>query len=112
MGAVYMPNFHTLAVHPPGGKADLLDKIWMKVKPEDKIETIITSVINLTQNSLNTLASTLLVVDNKKKELYFHILLYKTESLKNSCIPKNYWFEYKKVKLIFLLFFRKNSSQY
>jgi putative nucleotidyltransferase with HDIG domain len=44
----------------------------MKVKPEDKIDSIITSVINLTQNSLNTLASTLLLLDNNhKQELYF-----------------------------------------
>jgi hypothetical protein len=67
-----MPNLHTLAVQAPTNKDDLLDKIWMKVKPEDKIDSIITSVINLTQNSLNTLASTLLLLDNNhKQELYF-----------------------------------------
>ena len=66
-----MPNLHTLAVKAAPNKADLLDKIWMKVKPEDKIDTVITSVVNLTQNSLNTLASTLLLLDNnKKQELY------------------------------------------
>ena len=67
-----MPNFHTLAVKPAPNKADLLDKIWMKVKPEDKIDKIIASVVNLTQNSLNSLASTLVLLDNnKKQELYF-----------------------------------------
>src|SRR4030042_1374213 len=66
-----MPNLHTLAVKTVENKADLLDKIWMKVKPEDKIDKIITSVVNLTQNSLNTLASTLVLMDNNRQELYF-----------------------------------------
>ena len=66
-----MPNLHTLAAKKPASKADLLDKIWLKVKPEDKIDTMVNSVVNLTQNSLNTLASTLVLIDNNKQELYF-----------------------------------------
>ena len=66
-----MPNLHMLAVQTVANKADLLDKIWMKVKPEDKIDKIIASVVNLTQNSLSSLASTLVLLDNNRQELYF-----------------------------------------
>jgi HD-GYP domain-containing protein (c-di-GMP phosphodiesterase class II) len=53
-------------------KIDLLDKIWMKVKPEDKIDRIIAGVISLTQNSIQPLASTLMLQnDDNKQELYF-----------------------------------------
>ena len=66
-----MPNIHTLNVLPEPKKVDLLDKIWLKVKPEDKIDKIITSVVNLTQNSLSSLASTLVLLGSNKQELYF-----------------------------------------
>lgn len=53
-------------------KIDLLDKIWSTVKPEDKIDRIIAGIINLTQNSIQPLASTLMLQgDNDKQELYF-----------------------------------------
>jgi HD-GYP domain-containing protein (c-di-GMP phosphodiesterase class II) len=53
-------------------KIDLLDKIWSTVKPEDKIDQIISGIISLTQNSIQPLASTLMLQgDNDKQELYF-----------------------------------------
>lgn len=53
-------------------KIDLLDKIWSTVKPEDKIDQIVTGIISLTQNSIQPLASTLMLQgENDKQELYF-----------------------------------------
>jgi len=67
-----MPNLQTLAEQAKGKQLDLLDKIWLKVKPEDKEDKIIANVVNLTQNSLYSIASTLVLLDvDNKWELYF-----------------------------------------
>jgi HD-GYP domain-containing protein (c-di-GMP phosphodiesterase class II) len=67
-----MPNLHTLAEQAKGKQLDLLDKIWMKVKPEDKEDKIIANVVSLTLNSLSSMASALLLLGvDKKRELYF-----------------------------------------
>ena len=69
-----MPNLQTLAEQAKGKQLDLLDKIWMKVKPEDKEDKIIANVVNLTLNSLNTTASSLLLLGaDNKKDLYFQL---------------------------------------
>ena len=69
-----MPNLQTLAEQAKAKQLDLLDKIWLKVKPEDKEDKIIANVVNLTQNSLCSMASTLLLLDvDNKMELYFQI---------------------------------------
>jgi hypothetical protein len=70
-GGKKMPNLKTLAAQIKANQIDLLDKIWMKVRPEDKIDKIIANVVNLTQNSLNSSASTLVLLNNDKQELYF-----------------------------------------
>jgi putative nucleotidyltransferase with HDIG domain len=67
-----MPALQELAKRVGSTKIDLLDKIWMKVKPEDKIDQIISGLVNLTQDALQPLASTLtLQNDDEKMELYF-----------------------------------------
>ncbi len=67
-----MPNLQILAEQAKGKQLDLLDKIWLKVKPEDKEDKIIANVVNLTQNSLYSVASTLILLDvDNKGELYF-----------------------------------------
>lgn len=67
-----MPNLQTIAEQAKGKQLDLLDKIWLKVKPEDKEDKIIANAVNLTQNSLCSIASTLLLLDvDNKGELYF-----------------------------------------
>jgi HD-GYP domain-containing protein (c-di-GMP phosphodiesterase class II) len=67
-----MPIVQELAERINSNKLDLLDKIWIKVKPEDKINKIIASVISLTQNSISSAASTLMLLNNdNKQELYF-----------------------------------------
>lgn len=67
-----MPNGPTLAERINSSKLDLLDKIWMKVKPEDKIDRIVAGVISLTQSSISPAASTLMLLNNdNKQELYF-----------------------------------------
>ncbi|OGO20896.1 MAG: hypothetical protein A2Z15_02525 [Chloroflexi bacterium RBG_16_50_11] len=69
-----MPNLQTLATQIRANQLDLLDKIWLKVRPEDKADKIIANVVNLTQNSLNTMASTLVLLDRDgKQEMYFQL---------------------------------------
>jgi HD-GYP domain-containing protein (c-di-GMP phosphodiesterase class II) len=69
-----MPNLQTLAEQAKSKQLDLLDKIWLKVKPEDKEDKIIANVVNLTMNSLCTMASGLLLLTaDNKRELYFQL---------------------------------------
>jgi HD-GYP domain-containing protein (c-di-GMP phosphodiesterase class II) len=67
-----MPYPQALAEKIQASKLDLLDKIWMKVKPEDKLNSIIAGVINLTQSAISPGASTLILLNNdNKQELFF-----------------------------------------
>jgi hypothetical protein len=69
-----MPNLQTLAEQAKSKQLDLLDKIWLKVKPEDKEDKIIANVVSLTLNSLGAMASSLLLLGaDKKLELYFQL---------------------------------------
>lgn len=71
-----MPSVQTLAEKIKSSKLDLLEKIWMKVKPEDKINNIIAAVISLTQNAMKPGASTLILLDtDNKNELFFQYAL-------------------------------------
>ncbi|MBN1160710.1 MAG: HD domain-containing protein, partial [Dehalococcoidales bacterium] len=61
-----------LAEQAKGKQLDLLDKIWMKVKPEDKEDKIVANIVSLTLNALGTAASSLLLLGtDNKRELYF-----------------------------------------
>ncbi len=51
-------------------KLDLLDKIWLKVKPEDKLNTIVAGIINLIQSAISPGASTLILLNDDKHEFY------------------------------------------
>ena len=67
-----MPYPQALAEKINASKLDLLDKIWLKVRPEDKLNSIIAGVINLTQSAISPGASTLILLNNDdKKELFF-----------------------------------------
>jgi putative nucleotidyltransferase with HDIG domain len=66
-----MPIAQKLAEKISASKLDLLDKIWMKVKPEDKLNTIVAGIINLTQSAIHPGASTLVLLNDAQQELYF-----------------------------------------
>ncbi|OGN94796.1 MAG: hypothetical protein A2Y89_01075 [Chloroflexi bacterium RBG_13_51_18] len=69
-----MPNLQALATQAKANQLDLLDKIWLKVKPEDKADRIIANIVSLTQNSLNSVASTLVMVGaDNKREIYYQL---------------------------------------
>jgi putative nucleotidyltransferase with HDIG domain len=71
-----MPIAQKLADKIHTSKLDLCDKIWMKVKPEDKINGIIAGIISLTQSSMSPGASTLVLLNHdSKKELYFQFAI-------------------------------------
>jgi HD-GYP domain-containing protein (c-di-GMP phosphodiesterase class II) len=69
-----MPNLQVLAEQAKSKQLDLIDKIWMKVKPEDKEDKIIANVVNLTLNSLCSMASALVLLSaDNKREMYFQL---------------------------------------
>jgi HD-GYP domain-containing protein (c-di-GMP phosphodiesterase class II) len=65
-----MTTAHKMALK-PDLKIDLLDKIWNKVKPEEKEDQIITSLVTMSHNVLGAEAASLLLYDEKSQELYF-----------------------------------------
>jgi putative nucleotidyltransferase with HDIG domain len=50
---------------------NMLRTVWSKVKPEDKEDKIITYLMRMVQNALDSCATSLLLLDEKKPELYF-----------------------------------------
>ena len=52
-------------------KVALLEKLWSRIKPEDKEDELITSVMRMTHDSVNSSASSLLLLDDNTQELYF-----------------------------------------
>jgi len=52
-------------------KIDLLEKLWARAKPEDKEDQLITCIMQMTHNVLNASASSLLLFDEKNRQLYF-----------------------------------------
>ena len=63
-----MPNLQTLVEQAKAKQElDLLDKIWMKVKPEDKEDKIIANIVSLTLNSLYSMASTLILLRRRQQ---------------------------------------------
>jgi HD-GYP domain-containing protein (c-di-GMP phosphodiesterase class II) len=51
-------------------KLELLEKIWNRAKPEDKEDQFVTNIMRMAHNALNASASLLLLVDEKKQELF------------------------------------------
>jgi len=52
-------------------RLDLLEKIWNRVKPEDKKNQYISSIMHVTHDALNASASSLLTLDKNEQELVF-----------------------------------------
>jgi HD-GYP domain-containing protein (c-di-GMP phosphodiesterase class II) len=52
-------------------KADFLEKLWSRVGPEGKEDEIIGCLVRTAHNALSASASSLLLLDENKKELYF-----------------------------------------
>jgi len=52
-------------------RLDLLEKIWNRVKPEDKKNQFISSVMQTTHDALDASASSLLTLDKNEQELVF-----------------------------------------
>src|SRR4030042_1485685 len=66
-----MPNLQNKTVLTNAAKLELLDKIWSKVKPEEKEDQIISCLMRMAHNVLGASASSLLLFDEKRQELYF-----------------------------------------
>src|SRR4030042_439873 len=66
-----MPNLQNRTVLTNAAKLELLDKIWSKVKPEEKEDQIISCLMRMAHNVLGASASSLLLFDEKRQELYF-----------------------------------------
>ncbi|MBN1177424.1 MAG: HD domain-containing protein [Dehalococcoidales bacterium] len=52
-------------------KVALLEKLWARVKPEDKEDELITCIMRMTHDAVNSSASSLLLLDDNTQELYF-----------------------------------------
>ncbi|MGD1119000.1 MAG: HD domain-containing phosphohydrolase [Dehalococcoidales bacterium] len=65
-----MPLFEKI-VPSKNNKLELMDKVWTKVKPEDKEEEIIARLMRLVNAATNAMACSLLLYDDKRQELYF-----------------------------------------
>ena len=65
-----MPLFEKIAPS-KNNKLELMDKVWTKVKPEDKEEEIIARLMRLVNAATNAMACSLLLYDDKRQELYF-----------------------------------------
>src|SRR4030042_6787015 len=59
------------AAHSKADQLEMLKKIWSKVRPEEKEDQIITYIMRMVHNALNASATSLLLGDEKKQELYF-----------------------------------------
>jgi putative nucleotidyltransferase with HDIG domain len=66
-----MPNLQSKTAQPVIKKGELLDKILTKVKPEEKEDQIIACLMRMAHNVLGASASSLLLLDENKQELYF-----------------------------------------
>ena len=49
----------------------LLEKLWARVKPEDKEDELINCIMRMTHDAVNSSASSLLLLDDDTQELYF-----------------------------------------
>lgn len=62
------------SVEKPGvKKLDLMDKIWTKVKPEEKEDQIIACMMRMAHNVVGAEASSLLLLTDHDQELYFKL---------------------------------------
>jgi putative nucleotidyltransferase with HDIG domain len=61
----------TTANSPQVANLNMLKTVWSKVKPEDKEDQIITYLMRMVHNAVAASATSLLLVDEKKQELYF-----------------------------------------
>jgi putative nucleotidyltransferase with HDIG domain len=66
-----MPQLKSKEAQAGNNKHDLLDKIWNKVKPENREYQLITSIMQMADTTLDASASSLLLLDEKSQELYF-----------------------------------------
>lgn len=66
-----MPNLQSKTAQPVIKKGELLDKILTRVKPEEKEGQIIACLMRMSHNVLGAEASSVLLLDEKKQELYF-----------------------------------------
>ncbi len=66
-----MQKVKSSAGNPEVAQLNMLKTIWSKVKPEDKEDQIITYLMRMAHNALKASATSLLLLDEKKQELYF-----------------------------------------
>jgi putative nucleotidyltransferase with HDIG domain len=57
--------------NPQVAQLNMLKTVWSKVKPEDKEDQIVTYLMRMVHNAVNSAATSLLLLDDKKPELYF-----------------------------------------
>ncbi|OGO42195.1 MAG: hypothetical protein A2137_02485, partial [Chloroflexi bacterium RBG_16_58_8] len=65
------PNLVAKSDRRDTAKLDLLEKIWNKVKPEEKENKLIASIMRMTHSALGAAASSFLLLDEETQELYF-----------------------------------------
>jgi putative nucleotidyltransferase with HDIG domain len=56
---------------PKVSQLNMLKAVWSKAKPEDKEDQIVTYLMRMVHNALAASATSLLLMDEKKQELYF-----------------------------------------
>jgi HD-GYP domain-containing protein (c-di-GMP phosphodiesterase class II) len=66
-----MPTLHAAVAQIKANQLDLMQKIWTKVKTEDKEDEIIERLMRLANMSTGSSACSLLLYDEHKQELYF-----------------------------------------
>jgi HD-GYP domain-containing protein (c-di-GMP phosphodiesterase class II) len=66
-----MPSVNGKITQSNTNRLALLDKIWNKVRPEEKEDRIIACLMRMAHNVLSASAASLLLLDDKRQELYF-----------------------------------------
>jgi putative nucleotidyltransferase with HDIG domain len=57
--------------NPQVAQLNMLKAVWSKARPEDKEDQIVTYLMRMVHNAVNASATSLLLLDDKKQELYF-----------------------------------------
>ncbi|MCJ7605688.1 MAG: HD domain-containing protein [Dehalococcoidales bacterium] len=64
-------SLHNRLAAKEGDKFDLLEKLWARMKPEEKEDQLISHIMQMTHSALNASASSMLLLDDRHQKLYF-----------------------------------------
>ena len=68
-----MENVDRKSVSPKTTKLELLQKIWSRIKPEEKEDKIVSIYMRMVNNSVSASACIMLLLDENNNELYFKL---------------------------------------